>query len=384
MKIGILTYRQAPYISANTAIAYILGQQFVNSENEIVYIGIKQDPAQDNIKSYKDGKIMFLNDSVKESRSFIEKIASKVFGDKARLRQKTACLRRIVQNEKIDVLLCVIAPLEDILIAFYADLEIPVFLYQLDPFYNGMDTENKKQKKLFIKISDKMRHVFTTELLYDIYKDDKDIKSIIEKFSVVQFPKLIKPAEANFIQKFPSEQKIRILYAGSLYSKIRSPEILINLKKILPPECEFVFCGGCDNDNEAKEMKNAGIICKGYRSQEVLAEETARADILLNVGNLVKNQLGSKIIDYISTGKPILNIFQIENCPTLKVLAGYKYSLSVKAEALAEKSAKEKIENFVLESKGNVSPWTDIYERYKEFTPEYAAAKILKFFISDN
>ena len=40
MKIGILAYRQYPYISANTSIAYTIGQYIKeNTEHQVVYIG---------------------------------------------------------------------------------------------------------------------------------------------------------------------------------------------------------------------------------------------------------------------------------------------------------------------------------------------------------
>ena len=62
MKIGILAYRQYPYVSANTHIAYIIGQQLCDFGNEVVYIGRKQNAVQNEISNYQGNKIRFLND----------------------------------------------------------------------------------------------------------------------------------------------------------------------------------------------------------------------------------------------------------------------------------------------------------------------------------
>ena len=47
----------------------------------------------------------------------------------------------------------------------------------------------------------------------------------------------------------------------------------------------------------------------------------AQADVLLNLGNAVDNQLPSKLFDYFAAGKPVLHLCVIENDPALPYLA---------------------------------------------------------------
>ena len=48
MKIGILIYRQYPYISANTAIGYEIGEELSKRDGcEVVYIGRKEKQASE-------------------------------------------------------------------------------------------------------------------------------------------------------------------------------------------------------------------------------------------------------------------------------------------------------------------------------------------------
>ena len=54
MKIGILTYRQYPFVSANTSIGYSIGETLSQEYNhEVVYIGRRQDESQDFINDYR-------------------------------------------------------------------------------------------------------------------------------------------------------------------------------------------------------------------------------------------------------------------------------------------------------------------------------------------
>ena len=122
-------------------------------------------------------------------------------------------------------------------------------------------------------------------------------------------------------------------------------------------------------------MKN-GIICKGYCTQEVLKDEVGKAHILINIGNTVRNQLPSKIIDYIATGKPIINLSQIEECSSKKILSTYRYSLDVNVKQIIKK--KENIAKFVKECKGKRIPWNEIQYQYKEYSPDYVGARITK------
>lgn len=372
MKIGILAYRQFPYISANTAIAYTLGRELSMLGHSIVNIGYFQSNEQLSVSKYENNKIVFLNKKL-EKTSRIKNCIFKILGNKCRMWGKSKRLQQIITEEKIDVLISIIAPAENLLITYYSKLEIPVIVYQLDPFYNNMDLENLKSKKIFIKMISEMRYVFTTDLLYSEYKRDSSFSELINRISAIKFPKLV---VKSYEKKKDIVNKVRLLYAGSFYHNIRNPIILIALKKALSENCEIVFCGGCDSEEDQELLRNAGITCKGYCSQQDVDDEIAASDILINIGNKVKNQLGSKIVDYIATGKPILNIFQIKECPTIPVLENYPYKINVDCNELENNN--EIINVFLHNNIGKRAEWSQIQNVYQEYTPEYVAKKILK------
>lgn len=377
MKIGILAYRQYPYISANTSIAYTIGQYIKeNTEHQVVYIGRLQDETQRAVSEYEGIPVCFFNNKPLKYYSRFTNYTRKMFGDGTCYSREATRLKKIVAEEKIDALICIIAPSDNLYIVNKAKLDIPVVLYQLDPFFSVNDIVNEKLKKSLVHIiaKDNIIHFFTTDLLYKEYYHYDEFKPFLDKISVLQFPKL----KYHYTDRtLDFNKKTKMLYAGSLYSGIRSPQILIELSKGLPEHTEIVFCGGCDNPSDIKKLKDNGIICKGYLSQTELEKEYNEADVLINIGNLVKNQLGSKLIDYISTGKPIVNIYQIEMCPTLSVLEKYNLCISLCSGDLNGNSAKTKLHDFLSGIKGQIIPFDEIQKTYVEYTPEYVCNSIL-------
>ena len=373
MKIGILTYRQAPYISANTGIAYLLGEQ-LSKEHEVVFIGRKQDERQNAVREFHGIPILWLNNEPTSSTGRAENLLLRAGLIRAAFRADAGSLRSIVKENALDALLCMTAPSEDALIAYAARLSIPVILYQLDPYYNMNDTETPWLKHQFLQILDAFKHVFTTELLMKEYLSDPSFSAKTGLFSVLPFPKLIPPPEAARSETGETG-KIRLLYAGTLYRTVRSPAILKKLHAILPDTCELRFCGGTDCEEDTVSLRDSGIVCLGYLDQTALAAEMAEADVLINIGNAVKNQMGSKIIDYIATGKPILNITQLDSCPTLPLLCEYDYVYHMRAD---EMLPSQELNTFVETAQGKRMAWETVEARWHEYTPAYAAAQILK------
>ena len=373
MNIGILAYRQDPYISANTAIAYAVGEE-MNKIHHVVFIGRKQDLEQKDGNIYHGISIRWLNSTPKGDWTRKKNILLRAGFINAAFYSDAQSLRLIAQEEKLDALICVIAPNDDALIAYSAHLSIPVLLYQLDPYYNINDKETRWIKRQFLRVLPIFKHIFTTDLLLKVYQQDEKYQKIIKNFSVLPFPKLIQPKEDTITDSFP--ENITLLYTGSLYHIIRSPKLLLRLRILLPDRFEIRFCGSCDNDEEFEELKKSGIVCLGYCKQEIVAEEIRMADLLINIGNNTKNQMGSKIIDYISTGKPILNIVQFDDCPTIPLLHDYKYSFHLSA-VNGIKISNELIE-FIDHSRGKRMFWQDIVQKYQQYTPSYASEKILE------
>lgn len=175
-------------------------------------------------------------------------------------------------------------------------------------------------------------------------------------------------------------EKCRCTFFGSLYREIRNPRQTAALFMTAGDSIEMRFAGRLVDATEA-ELFPAGNTCKviGELSGAALAEEYDAADVLVNIGNAVDNQMPSKIFEYISTGKPIINIFKSPECPTLKYLEKYPLALNIPEEALKTCLAEnaEKVRVFCREHKGRRVSAEEISRLYGANTYEALAAVLL-------
>ena len=378
MKIGIITYRQFPYVSANTAIGYILGENIARREGyEVVFIGHKQDPAQNDVQEYNGIKIRYFNDKIPTKKSArIKNVVQNFFGDLA-FHFNAKKLKQIVKEEKIDALVCVQSPPETAWIAKRAKLKIPCYLYQLDPFHIHGDVENEKQRKQFLNLLRSFKGVFATTPLQRYYEREEDFKFLVEENKVreCKHPTLVKP---NVISEKKTNEKTRLVFGGTLYRGVRDPQILIDLRKSLPDEIEILFFGGCDNEEDFERLKESGVVCKGRVSTEQLRREYEQADVLVNVGNKIKMQDASKVVDYMALGKPILHIYQFLDLTTTETLEKYPYKCCVDAALLRQGEGGDFISAFINENKGQTVPYETVEKNYVEYTPDYVASTVLE------
>lgn len=375
MNIGIFTYRQAPYISANTAIGYEIGIQLKKYSHNVFYIGTKQSEEQSEDDIFNDIPIRYINSDLDfDKHSRLQNKLYSIVGEEKKYFKEAKKLKKIVQENNIKALIVVFAPVQTLLITSIAKLDIPVILYQLDPYYNlNMIIDNKKKKE-FIKYIDKFSCLFTTEELYEEYKNDNELSYCLHKIIPQGFPKI----KEIKVESFPNETTT-LSYIGSLYYKIRNPKILLNFSELLPENTIVNFLGSADcNLDEIENCKK--IDYKRYCSQEVSLSSMRTSDFLINIGNSITNQLGSKLIDYIATGKPIINIYQTDKCPTLKVLEKYPFKLNIYSEDLSSCSAqlKSEINSFLQKYKGCCIPYDEIKKLYYEYTPQYVCEAIVK------
>ena len=185
-------------------------------------------------------------------------------------------------------------------------------------------------EKLILKKCDYLS--FTTNGTLDLYA------KYFESLKIRDKSKAIPPILSN--EKITIEKQYHlprthhnIVFVGTLYNQIRSPEYLLALinwlfqndfKEI--KQFMFHFYG---NNNGCLPIflkyKDIMPIMKlyGVVSRSIASSATNHADVLLNIGNLNTYQLPSKIVEYIKTGKPIVNSCYAENDSSALFLKEY-------------------------------------------------------------
>ena len=137
---------------------------------------------------------------------------------------------------------------------------------------------------------------------------------------------------ANPISKFDKEiyQKslnynynslpIKFGYFGIFTKGVRSP---INLLETLRKKKNIEFHWYVNNDSQSEiifnNLESESILHSIVPRKKALNIMAESMHCLLSIGNLNPTQLPSKVIEYISTGKPVVHFVEIENDPVIKI-----------------------------------------------------------------
>ena len=146
------------------------------------------------------------------------------------------------------------------------------------------------------------------------------------------------------------------------------------LKNDIPYELKF-FSQGCEE--EILSFQNSSYVVCGYVGQKELDEEILNADYLINIGNLVSHSLPSKLITYMSYGKPIIHFCLQEDDVCIEYLEKYPLSLVIKYNESLD-SASERIKEFINSTDKKVIDFDDLRKMFKMNCPEYSAKLIIE------
>lgn len=208
------------------------------------------------------------------------------------------------------------------------------YLIQLDPYtYNyTLPKQLRKVRKVNEKkVIDGMDTVFAVSFVYDELKNKgiTDARNIVR----IELPGIDK-IDSCFSQAsvIPEERrKIHMLFAGQFYQDIRNPKYLLDIIVGLPEQYVFHIVGtGCEGMVlQYKKQYEDKFVLHGRVSKAECDELIKQADVLVNLNNIVDNQLPSKILEYICTGKTILNICKQDNCLSLPIISNYSKSVTI-------------------------------------------------------
>lgn len=141
-----------------------------------------------------------------------------------------------------------------------------------------------------------------------------------DKISVIP-PLFVAPADVGRLAPFfIGPPRIRLVFAGTLYSQIRNPAALLELFNSLlstsiGEQLELHFLGVI-NDCEPyfqkyRELIGSKIFLHGLVPRVSAVRAMMDATVLVNLGNSTAYQLPSKVVEYVMLGKPVLNITKL-------------------------------------------------------------------------
>lgn len=250
-------------------------------------------------------------------------------------------------------------------------------LYILDPpacVSNGAET--KYRNRTLPSVLKKQDLLITTPFILDELKSHR--LPLPGKTEIVGFPMI---TDNLAIRKARSDGKIHLLFCGWLYSDIRSPRYFLDIVSRLDERFEVTFMGReCYRLQERFPIETkAKLITIPNQPYDVALQAMADADVLINIGNSVPVHMPSKTLEYINTGKPMVNFYKFADCPTLYYTKRYPLALNLFEEEKDLDSVVERFIRFCEESCGKAIDRSWLKQEYKDCTPEY----ISQFFLEE-
>lgn len=255
------------------------------------------------------------------------------------------------------------------------DCNIPYISYKLDPWsYHYLRNTNKNELKKEMKSDEKASAIVITKAMENWVKTNG--KKLNKKTYAFELPCVTEHAIGTKYEAF-DDKKINCVFAGGLYKDIRNPRYMIELFKLINSDKIILHIfGNLYHGLTMPENLPQNIIYHGNVDSEKSISIMQSADVLVNLGNTISNQMPSKVLTYISLGKPILNIVKIENCPSIEYLKEYPYAISVFENRRIDQGIISKIEDFCMTMKGKGLPYEYIKEKYKECTLDYVGQEL--------
>lgn len=298
-----------------------------------------------------------------------------------------SAIRRAVREQKFDALIVCFYPIESVLIcsqlAASEAAMPPYWVYQVDAYvtYPLYPAQYKAAREAFVQTAfGSAAGVFTTPLLTEpLQRLLPQAESIIP----LEFPLMVQPQiAADTVPPFDA-QEISCVFAGALYKGLRDPDFLLKLfaASRVPGVRLHLFLTNKLSEEQKAEW-SAGLEDKlVFHPRQPLPQMLAvlrKARFLVNLGNAVPNMLPSKLWDYISSGRPILNICQIENCPTRPHLNKYPAALTLCTDWPIQEAAAMMDDFLLRHQKDETVPFEQIQALYPEATPQTVADTMLK------
>ena len=190
------------------------------------------------------------------------------------------------------------------------------------------------------------------------------------------------PQPAADAVAFDRTHYTELLFAGMLYPAIRSPQFVLELMEMLPQNFRLTFLGGGADGfaygyfEDWQKRLGPRLRLHGAVSPDAAMQALLDADILVSIGNAVANQLPSKLLDYISSGKPVLNTTKVPECPSLALFRAYPLVCSLAETAHPDADACRRAEAFCRENAGKQVPFAQLEKLYREYTLQDVCARL--------
>ena len=284
-----------------------------------------------------------------------------------------------------DALIACCSPYYPLSLAAEVADRVPVIYYKIDPVGSWGEKSNGDVALSTVENEIKWDSVASRIIMPDVvYRDYMRLPTKVNghKTTVAQFPNvrpIVPQQQRSKIVESYEKDKINLLFVGKFYADIRHPQYLFDLmEQLRDTQIALHIVGplnymGFDKAYIDRYFTNKipNIHFHGAVPPAEADDILLYADGLVHLGNSVDTAMPSKILDYISSGKPILNICKIHTCPTLPLMARYPIGMTIFEDEGINELVSERVKDFCIKNRGKQVPYNEIKKLYPECTIEY-------------
>lgn len=405
MRIAIVCDNTTQYGDANLSICYNLAQAFQTCGHEVCILGHcvnADDPLEEVVEGIQNYRFYYpINRINKEIFSVYDKdhsllrlaidllrhpvtacvvLARVLAGYFPIEREYVRLIKKLHTKKPLDVVIACGGAFQPVHALARCDIDSVRIGYLLDPHWKHRNALWYYKREEFYAWR-KLDRIVVPKLLEACY-DDPELAPYRHKLVAAEFP--------GIAQHFPVETEIRLdagktnlLFAGNFYENIRSPEYLLALLDAMDDHICLNILGGIYGNFSMETVAHMQRLTdKGkLRVHGVVPAPQARtvmqhADVLINIGNTIDNMLPSKIFEYFSTGKPVVHIQKLTDCPCAAYMEKYENALILSESEPVSVSAGKMMA--FLGAGLRTLPFETVQARFRECTIPYVAELFLK------
>lgn len=298
----------------------------------------------------------------------------------------------LCENKKIDAVVYVYFPLETVMVMEDVKKRFPNItniVYELDSVGDGIFAASKRNNLAVYNYEkwciQNYRYADKVVIMesHEEYWRRKFGAEHGDKLQIADIPVLTPRTLPENVE--PDHSVVSFLYGGLLGQKYRSPAHLLSVLDAYSKQekitADFFSKGDCEDQIAAYEARNSSFHRRGYVPEAVLEEALAKADVLVSIGNRISRSVPSKLITYLSYGRPVIHLASQREDVCIGYLERYPLGLVLYEMDSVDENVK-KLSRFVEEVRGKTVQFDTISETLILNTPEYSAELILKI-ISD-
>ena len=278
-------------------------------------------------------------------------------------------LSRLDRQFHFDAICAVAAPYRSAFALEQLATPAKKLLWQMDPYAANRTYQAPGSWQRESQLLKQMDRVFIMPQAQADFTPGAPLAAHRDKMQVLGLPCLLPAPEV------PPHEGLRCTFVGTMAPGIRSPETALALFAALDdPAVTLTLAGpGLDKfpaDN-ARRVLGSRLVTPGAVPTTEGRRLQNEADVLVNLGNQMANQLPSKVYEYLGSGKPILHLAANREDPVLPLLARYPLAL-VRFDADPAPVAR-----WLSEVRGRRLPYETAAALYPEAAPRRVAEDFL-------